>query len=87
MARSEKRVRRFYRQVFEVEVLTEDGPLGDTSINGIQYAITDGGASGEVTMNTVEEVTAAQMATLLNNQGSDSGFFGLDDDGNDLMGP
>lgn len=75
--------RKFYRTVIEVEVLTEErmrlGSLGD-----IHYEITDGGASGKYGVTCEEVVDGPTAARLLKEQGSDPGFFQLDDDGNDV---
>jgi len=73
---------RFYRTVLKIEVLSEE-PLahGDMSLSDIDYAITEGHCSGVVTLDTEEEVDGPTMARLLIAQGSDPGFFGLTESG------
>lgn len=78
--------RKFYRQVFTVEVLSEDVPLRCDNLSEIDYAITYGDRSGMVNETVCEEVTAEKMAQLLMDQGSDPEFFRIDEDGNDLEG-
>lgn len=76
--------RRFFRNVLTVVVLSEHEPLrGDESLAEIAYAITDGDCSGKICFQPPEELTAKQVAEALRAQGSDPGFFRLDDAGND----
>lgn len=74
--------KKFYRQVFEVEVLSEGEPLDTyTSLSEIDYEITDGQSSGIVKEISRKEVTSKEMAELLKAQGSDPTFLlGGDDD-------
>jgi hypothetical protein len=78
-----KEKRRFYRAVFQV-VLLADEPIGDMSLEAINYHMTDGHMSGVFTRESVDEVTAVQMAKHLQDQGSDPEFLGLDKDGKDV---
>ena len=75
--------RRFYRQLIEVEVLSEDAPVKWDSLEDIAYAITEGGHSGRVTETRSEQVTGPVMAKLLDSQGSAPEFFRLTEDGED----
>ena len=76
--------RKFYRQVFEIEVLIEGEPLQSPNLEEIRYQITEGHCSGVVEETVCREVTSREMASLLWAQGSDPGFFMLDEDGNDI---
>ena len=75
--------RKFYRTVIQVEVLSEE-PYHCGNLKRIDQDISDGDCSGrlsEVVRNEV--VDGPAMAKLLQAQGSDPGFFRLDDEGND----
>jgi len=67
--------RKFYRQLFNIEVLSEGEPLNDVSLQDIDYEITNGHCSGIVKEAVREEVTAEKMAELLKTQGSDPEFL------------
>ncbi len=70
--------RKFYRTVVEVEILSEN-PLEDaTDLQAISYEITQGDCSGHVTVISEQAVSGRVMAKLLQNQGSDPGFFQLE---------
>lgn len=77
--------RKFYRSVIQIEVLSEE-PLPDPmSLADIQYEITEGHCSGQLTRVVDNEVkTGPEMAQLLLNQASGPEFFMLDKDGNDI---
>lgn len=66
---------KLYRQVFEIEVLSEGEPLNDVSLEDISYEITDGHSSGVFKETVREEVTSDKMAELLKAQGSDPTFL------------
>lgn len=76
-------MRKFFKQIIQIEVLSEDVPLEWDNLRDIDYAIIDGGCSGKVDEISCEPVSAPEMAKLLIGQASDPGFFGLDDDGKD----
>ena len=67
--------KKLYRQVFEVEVLSEGEPLNDVSLEDIGYEITEGHSSGVVKETIREKVNADKMAELLKAQGSDPEFL------------
>jgi hypothetical protein len=75
--------RKFYRTVFTVEVLSEEEPE-PVDLEVLNQQITDGPWSGVVTKGKSEEIGGARMAELLQEQGSDPGFFELTDDGEDV---
>lgn len=76
--------RKFYRTVIQVEILS-DTPYGeDSDLEIIAFDIGNGDCSGRVTdILRNEEVDGKTMASLLQSQGSDPGFFQLTDDGED----
>lgn len=67
--------KKLYRQVFEVEVLSEGEPLNDVSLDDIAYEITDGHSSGVLKETIREQVSANKMRRLLKAQGSDPEFL------------
>ena len=74
--------RKFYRTVIEVEILSEE-PLNDVkNLDAVYYDITWGDCSGAINVTATETVNGAQIAKLLNAQGSD--FFQVDEHGNDI---
>ncbi len=83
----EQSKRKFYRTVYQIEVLSEEkfDNEGGMSLTDIDNAITDGDCSGRVKfIVNNEEKTGKEMAELLKEQGSDPEFFQLDENGNDL---
>jgi len=80
--------RKFHRYVFVLEVLSEE-PLeealeqADDDLELITELITEGPCSGNLTLQTHEEVDGPTMAKLLEGQASDPGFFDLTSDGED----
>ena len=74
--------KKFHRTVIQVVVLSEE-PFNCESLEGINYAITDGDCVGTVETKSAKELTGRQMANALYAAGSEPGFFGLDDDGNE----
>jgi hypothetical protein len=79
---------KYYRTVIQVEVLSEY-PLNEMFQNdlaAIAYAISEGDCSGEVTVTDSSELTGEEVAEALIAQGSDPGFFMLNDDGSDMEG-
>jgi hypothetical protein len=75
--------RKFYKRIFQVEVLSEDPIPEEMDLDGLHCQITDGEWSGVVTALNEEVVDGARMAELLIHQGSDPGFFRLTDKGED----
>ena len=74
--------RKFYKTVFKVEVLSEDTPAGDLELSEVAHEIIYGECSGVTSVESVTELTPKQAAEALIEQGSDPGFFMLDDEGN-----
>ncbi|MBA2681101.1 MAG: hypothetical protein H0U76_22225 [Ktedonobacteraceae bacterium] len=79
--------RTFYRNIITVEVLSEEPLSGNESLSDIEYLINEGPCSGKVETTTDnEQVDGRRMAPLLQDQGSDTEFFGLDEQGRDVDG-
>ena len=77
--------RKFYKTLVEVEILSEDNPVGnDLTLGDIQYEITQGHCSGVIRTKEETEVPAQDMVKLLQAQGSDPEFFQLDVAGNNI---
>lgn len=77
--------RKFYRQVFEVEVLSDE-PIQFLDLAEIADAITGGGCSGVVETLVYEEIDGAMAAKLLQKQENDPMFFRLTSEGEDATG-
>lgn len=76
--------RKFYKSVIELTILSEEIiPWDEYELSDIGYAITDGDCSGMMHQTKFEELNGKQAADELIAQGSDPGFFCLDEDGND----
>jgi hypothetical protein len=76
--------KKFFKTVFRVEVLSEDEPVEDASCEDLHEMITTGDCSGVVKREDPIELTGAQAAAALLEQGSDPSFFNLDEQGRDL---
>ena len=74
--------RKFYRTLFTFEVMSED-PIETVSLEDLAYLVTEGGCSGRFLSTEEEEVGGRTAAQILIDQGSDPGFFRLDEEGND----
>ena len=75
--------KKFHKTVFQVTVLSEKPFASDLSLSDIHDEITTGDCSGVVKEVSHEEMNGKQAADALYEQGSDPGFFMLDDEGND----
>ncbi len=74
-------MKKFYRTVVQVEILSES-PYESSDLEQITADTDKGACSGMVTdVVRNEEVDGKKMAELLRAQGSDPGFFQLTDDG------
>lgn len=75
--------RKFYKTVIVLEILSEREPVpDDAGLKEIAHNVLDGPWSYTTTSQTSEEITGEQMANLATEQGTDPGFFRLDEDGN-----
>lgn len=75
--------RKFHKTIITIEVLSEE-PYDQTDLNEVAYDITEGHHSGVVKITSKEEMTGKQAADELKKQGSDTEFFMLDENGNDI---
>ena len=78
--------RKFYRNVVQIVVLTEDEPLGGgvPTLSSIEYEINYGDCvGGELSIDS-KQISSKQVADALYDLGSEPGFFQLDDDGNSV---
>ena len=78
----QKTIRKFYKTVVTIEVLSEY-PFTPESIKNIDYVITEGDCSGTWDYD-VKIISPQEAARSLIEQGSEPGFFQLDEDGNDV---
>lgn len=76
--------RKFFKTEIAVVVLSEDVPIEFDSLKEVDNAITTGDCSGQYTVTSQKEVPAKEMVKLLAEQGSEPGFFRLDEDGNEV---
>lgn len=79
-----KSERKFYKTIIQVEVLSED-PLENTDdLAHIHYLITGGDCSGVIKTVSINELDGSAAAKALLEQGSDTEFFQLTADGEDV---
>jgi hypothetical protein len=76
-------MRKFYKTVFEITVLSEYPISENVSLSRLEKEMCDGDFSGQTEMILNKELTAKEAAVELIGQNSDPGFFGLDEDGNE----
>ena len=77
-------MRKFFKTVITVTVLSEDGPVSpECKLDDIAYGVMQGDWSGQVEHDGGTELTPKQAAKALIAQGSDPSFFMLDKDGNE----
>lgn len=70
---------KYYKTVVTFEVLS-NWPLEAMSLADYDYEITGGGSSGKITSTVCTELTRAEMAKALIEQGSDPEFLISEDD-------
>jgi hypothetical protein len=75
--------RKFYRTIFQVEVLSEEPYPQDADLSDIEQDTSTGPCVGEITCTGTEELNGKQAADALYAVRSEPGFFHLDDEGND----
>lgn len=68
---------KYHRTIILVEVLTDDGEYNPDTLAQIHQDITEGSYSGQFEKTSSVAVSPETMATLLEAQGSDPGFYGL----------
>ena len=73
-----------YRTVIEVEVLSEN-PIGEADMETIVTQTMDGDWSGKnVTKIQDQKLTGKKAVKAIENQGSDTEFFNMDENGNEI---
>lgn len=72
-----------FKTVIQVVVLGHD-PLPNCDLAHVAYLITEGDCSGQVTTISEEQVDGPTMVRLLQEQGSDPEFLGLNEDGSEI---
>lgn len=77
-------MRKFYKTVIEVVVLSEDEPYSCNDLAMLEYDITEGHFSGVWEVKSSEELSPEEAAKALLAQGSDPEFFRLSQDGENL---
>jgi hypothetical protein len=75
--------RKFYRTVFQYEVLSEEPITDSLSLEQINYECTEGDWSGHFLDTHSEELNGKAMADKLAEQGCDPEFFQLTENGED----
>ncbi len=76
--------RKFYKTTYVVEVLHETTIPDDWDLITVLGEAQDGMYSGDVKSQETEQIDGATCARLLEGQRSDTGFFRLDAEGNDI---
>ena len=76
--------RKFYKTVIQITVLSEE-PFEYENLSQVDYAITDGGCSGDYKTVTAKIINGKEAAKELLRQGSDTDFFELTENGEDLQ--
>ena len=72
--------KKYYKNVFKLVVLSEE-PIEDIDLSDINYEVTEGHWVLHTFVCDPKEVSPKQMVDLLNDAGSEPGFFQLNDDG------
>ena len=75
--------RKFYKTIIEVEILSEE-PYTPEFLEHVAADIKTGDHSGVWGIRSSEEIDAPTTAKLLQEHASDSEFFRLDTEGNDI---
>jgi hypothetical protein len=77
--------KKLYRNVFQIEILSEEPLPDDMSLEEIDYQMTDGDCSGAINHKHVnQEVTGRKAAKMVIAQGSDPLFFQMNEFGNEV---
>ncbi len=77
--------RTFYKTTITLDILSEEPIPNPDDITTIANEMINGDYSGIVRDAEMDELDGKEAAEELMCQGSDPGFFGLDDDGEDLL--
>jgi len=74
-----------FRSIIQIEIIS-DAPIPDgMSLDDINYQITEGDYSGKIeTTIDNQKLYGKTAVNAIINQGSDTDFFGIDDEGNEI---
>lgn len=71
---------KFYKTVYRVVVLTDDGALPEgMDLGSIAYTITEGGSTGKVYLESSQQISEDEMKSSLDEIGAPRSFFMLDE--------
>lgn len=70
---------KYFKTVFTYEILSQDEPW-DNNLETLAYNVIEGPYSGKLLTTEIIELSPDETRQALINQGSDPGFFGLDDE-------
>jgi hypothetical protein len=76
-------MRKFFKQVIQVTVLSKDVPLEWVDLSEVERAIDQGDCVGKVEEISSTPLTGKEAADALTEFGSEPGFFRITEDGND----
>lgn len=76
-------MKNFFRTIVQIEIISDE-PIGDPSLEEINYQIMEGDWSGQYSVISQEEMSSQQAAIAIAAQGSQPEFFGIDDSGNEI---
>jgi hypothetical protein len=74
---------KYYQTTFTVVVLSQE-PLGDPTLSQLEEATMDGDCVMQSIESKETKLTSKQVVKALYDAGSEPGFFGLDDKGNEI---
>lgn len=80
----EKSQRKFYKMIVKVTILSETPFTGHENLKDLAEGMTDGNDVGTYEAIENKELNAAQAVEELQAVGSESGFFSLTKDGQDI---
>jgi len=77
--------KKLYRTVVMIEILSDE-PYHATDLENIRYDITDGHCSGMISDEIRnQELTGKEAVDKVKEQGTDIGFFDMDEEGNEIV--
>lgn len=79
-----KEVRKFFKTVVTVTVLSEDQPISFDGLDDLHRIIDNGDCVGTINNFKARRIPAKKMVKLLYDLGSEPAFFQIDEDGKDI---
>lgn len=76
--------RKFHRRIIIVDVISEEPLPDEMPLDNLRFEIEEGYSSGQIYFGRSLEVDAVTAAKILRKHASDSSFFRLTDDGEDV---